>query len=197
MIFYYDRLTDTGIPIPNTVENTDNPDQAWPRTVQLRLLRMFDWAGIDYQIATVDNPGAPGWYPIGIGWFDFDVDYISLISAAGIELLQNNQLRILFYYHEGDNPQRIKERIDELCAEHQLPEQCYLFVSANTASTQLENFVYFGDHECFFNYINRNQLPVANTARTPSRQFTVLTRIPKDWRSVIMSQLWKRGILSG
>ena len=39
-------------------------------------------------------------------------------------------------------------------------------------------------------------MPVANTARTPSRQFTVLTRIPKDWRSVIMSQLWKRGILA-
>lgn len=195
MIFYYDQLTDAGIPIPNTVKNLDNPDTEWPRTVQLRLLRMFNWAEIDYQITSIDKYNTPGWYPIGIGWFDFDVDYIALMSETARQLIEDGALRILFYYHEGDNPAKIKERLDQLCVEHNLPEQCYLFVSANTAATDLNNFVYFGDHECFFNYINRNQLPISNTARTPSRQFTALTRIPKDWRSVIMSQLWKRGIL--
>lgn len=195
MIFYYDQLTDAGIPVPNTVKNLDNPDTEWPRTVQLRLLRMFNWAEIDYQITSIDKYNTPGWYPIGIGWFDFDVDYIALMSETARQLIEDGALRILFYYHEGDNPAKIKERLDQLCVEHNLPEQCYLFVSANTAATDLNNFVYFGDHECFFNYINRNQLPISNTARTPSRQFTALTRIPKDWRSVIMSQLWKRGIL--
>lgn len=195
MIFYYDRLTESGTPIPNTVKDIENSDQSWPRTVQLRLLRMFDWAGIDYQTIPVDRFNVTGWYPIGISWFDFDVDYIDLIPSTTVQLIRDQHLRVLFYYHEGDNPEKIKQRLDALCLQHRLPEQCYLFVSANTRASELNNFVYFGDHECFFNYINRNQLPIANTARTPSRQFTALTRIPKDWRSVIMSQLWKRGIL--
>jgi hypothetical protein len=42
-------------------------------------------------------------------------------------------LRVLFYYHEGDNPARIKNRLDEL-QQSLLPPNCYVFVSGNTAA---------------------------------------------------------------
>ena len=196
MIFYYDKLDETGTPIPNLSSlDSKDFDKSYPWVVQLRLLRLFNFAGADYNISTINKLATPGWYPIGISWFDFTIDYFELISTDAMALIRDSKLKVLFYYHEGDNPALIKHRIDQLCQDHGLENNPYKFVSANTAASKLENFVYFGDHECFFNYINRNQLPITSSNKIPSSDFTVLTRIPKDWRALIMSRLWKEGVL--
>jgi hypothetical protein len=110
--------------------------------------------------------------------------------------LQQQEIKVLFYYHEGDNPDRIRERLDSLCVQHQLPQGCYLFVSANTAADSVAGCYYFPDHEYFLSYVNRRQgyTPVTDIPRR--YDFTALNRIHKWWRGSIMSDLHADGILS-
>jgi hypothetical protein len=132
---------------------------------------------------------------VALAWHDFDCDYISLMSSTVLSRVQNHEIRLLFYYHEGDNPAKIKQRIDALCVDHDLSQDCYLFVSANTAADHLDNFLYFSDHEHFFQYINRGQRsPLMNLYERPC-QFTALNRTHKWWRAAVMSDLWRSDLL--
>ena len=110
--------------------------------------------------------------------------------------LQQCKIKVLFYYHEGDNPDSIRERLDSLCVQHQLPVDCYLFVSANTIADSVSRCYYFPDHEYFLSYVNRRQgyTPVTDLPR--QYNFTALNRLHKWWRACIMSNLHADGILS-
>jgi hypothetical protein len=123
---------------------------------------------------------------VGLGFFNFDVDYFDLIPQQILE----QKKTILFYYHEGDNPERIRERLDYCCYRHNLPLSCYLFISANTAADNVDRFYYFPDHEHFLLYINRHQgyTPVTDLPR--SYDFTALNRVHKWWRGSIMSDMY-------
>jgi hypothetical protein len=101
---------------------------------------------------------------------------------------------VLFYYHEGDNPANIRYRLDKLADRHQLPANCYTFVSANTMATKYKNFVYFPDHEFFFRFVNRAQLLEA-PVQSLQHKFTALNRLPKWWRASIISDLLEIGLL--
>ena len=195
----YEHLAIDGVGYPNLARHKAQPytpewrkfDQHWPRTVPLRLLMYTT----DYTIVTVDDVFDRAWYPIGIGWFDFDYDYFANMSSAALAQVLQGQLQILFYYHEGDNPKRIKYRLDKLADRHRLPRNCYTFVSANSTANQYKNFVYFPDHEFFFRFINRRQLPV-NTKPDVLHRFTALNRLPKWWRATIISDLLHQGLLT-
>jgi hypothetical protein len=170
-------------------------DDQWPRTVPLRLLVYLDMAGISIQSFTVEDAPPGSWYPVALAWHDFDCDYFSLMSTTVLDLVKKQHIRILFYYHEGDNPAKIKQRFDRLCEKHYLPADCYLFVSANNAANDLGNFCYFPDHEFFFRYVNRRQnLPSISTNPRPY-EFTVLNRTHKWWRASCMADLKKLGVL--
>ena len=170
-------------------------DDQWPRTVPLRLLVYFDRAGIISKSFTVEDAPLGSWYPVALAWHDFDCDYISLMSAELLQRIRNSEIRILFYYHEGDNPIKIKQRIDALCVNHSLPHDCYLFASANTAAADLENFIYFPDHEYFFQYVNRKQALPEISIEPRSYKFTVLNRTHKWWRASCMADLHRSGVL--
>jgi len=166
-----------------------NFDAYYPRVVPLRLLMYTKNFKVTRVINAVDTKS---WYPIGLSWFDFSIDYFNLLSdLAKYEILCGN-IKILFYYHEGDNPARIKDRLDELVKKHNFPPNCYYFISANTAADQLENFSYFPDHEFFFRYVNRHQPAVI---AKPTQDFTALNRLHKWWRASVMSDLQHRGLL--
>jgi hypothetical protein len=128
-------------------------------------------------------------------FFNFDIDYIELLSPTVKQHLLNNNLKLLFYYDEADGPHKIKQRLDQLCAQHHLPTDCYLFISANTAADQFDKFVSFSADELL--YWDRNQpvaaLPVHNNKR--HRDFTVLSRTHKWWRATAMTDLYYRGLL--
>jgi hypothetical protein len=169
-------------------------DHHWPYTVPLRLLLYFDWAGIDYCCcSTYDD--APGWYPVGIGWFDHRIDYFGLMSDRVHKRLRDGSLSVLFYYHEGDNPAVIQNRLRHLAERHNLPEMCYLLISANSAAESLPQSIYFDDHELFFNYVNRAQAadPLPNTR---DYQFTLLNRTHKQWRASVVTDLWRKDLLN-
>jgi len=204
--FVFDRAH-LGRPYPNLAPMMDASNgyhgmgDTFPYIVPCRLLYFCQDHGYPMSVSYV-NQSIPNnaYYPVGIGWFDFDQDYFALISNQVLTLLRNHQLRVLFYYHEGDNPAHEKTRLDQLCQQHQLPTDCYRFVSGNTACESLSNFVYFPDHELFYwrngvVWNNRSQPGCHVHNRPRSRQFTLLSRIHKWWRSTIVSYLHREHLL--
>lgn len=194
----YDSLATDSIGYPNLARHRATPytpkwrefDQHWPRTVPLRLLMYTQ----DYCVALVSDDVKRAWYPIGIGWFDFDFDYFAAMSDVALNKVRSKNLQVLFYYHEGDNPANIRYRLDKLADRHQLPANCYTFVSANTMATKYKNFVYFPDHEFFFRFVNRAQL-LGAPVQSLQHKFTALNRLPKWWRASIISDLLEIGLL--
>lgn len=205
--FVFDR-SEHGRPYPNLAPPMDASNgyhgmgDTYPWIIPCRLLYYCYDHRYPIGISYIDQAiPANSYYPVGIGWFDFSIDYFALMSATVRALLKENKLQVLFYYHEGDNPVHEKNRLDALCAEHNLPLNCYVFVSGNTACQQLDNFVYFPDHELFYwrNGVVWNDRPqpgcTAHT-RPRSREFTMLSRIHKWSRATIVSYFHKQGLLN-
>lgn len=204
--FFFDTITSRGIPYPNLGQVVARPgqpqwrafDQQWPYVTHFRPLLYFKRAHQSYQILSHEHGEFQrAWYPIAFGWFDFAIDYIRLIPEETRRLIDSKQLQILFYYHEGDNPELIKHRLDDLCINHGLPTDCYRFISSNTQAQKLDQCFYFDDHENFFRFINHEQI-AANVTKAPpalDHSFTCLVRQPKDWRAIIMTDLWRYGLL--
>jgi hypothetical protein len=164
--------------------------------VPLRLQEYCDHHAVKLNLLDLTSAWpADAMYPIGLGFFDFGIDYFELLPDRVKAELFWNHVRVLFYYHEGDNPFRIKERLDKLCAKHNLRKDCYVFVSANTAAQGIPGFVYFNDFELW--YWQRNEhvpaMPIHTSTR--ERDFTVLNRLHKTWRATAMADLHRKGLL--
>lgn len=178
--------------------------QAWrefgshfPYTIPLRLQEYCEHHAVDLGIFnTADLLPQNAFYPVGLAFFDFGIDYFDLLSATVTHLIKNQQLRVLFYYHEGDNPARIKQRLDHLVKIHQMPQQCYVFVSANSAADTIPGFVYFNDFELWYYQRNCSTPALAVHDQTREREFTVLNRLHKSWRATVMADLDRSGMLS-
>jgi hypothetical protein len=170
--------------------------QHWPYTTPLRLQEYCAEHSVPINIFSItDQLPANTYYPICLGFFDFSIDYVALLPAKVGEKLKQKQLRLLFYYHEGDNPQRMKNRLDTLCQEHHMPKDCYVFVSANSAADRLPGFVTFHDFELW--YYQRNLAVTALPAHDQPRErdFTCLSRVHKWWRATAVADLWQSGLL--
>ena len=137
-------------------------------------------------------------YPIQWGWFSFDIDYIELLPEIVKTAVAQKIIQILFYYHEGDNPARIKARLDLLCEQNAIDKNSYRFVSGNTAADLLENSIHFCDHELL--YYNRNKSHekfFKTVALRRDWRFLCLTRTHKWWRASVVADLRRTGLLDG
>lgn len=178
--------------------------QAWrefgshfPYTVPLRLQEYCEHHSVKINIHHMHGSlPANTFYPVGLGFFDFGIDYFTLLPAQVFTALYQGRIRVLFYYHEGDNPARIKQRLDQLASNLRLPLDCYVFVSANSAADSIPGFVYFDDFELW--YWQRNEhTPAYEIHNQPrQREFTVLNRLHKSWRATAMADLHRRGVLN-
>jgi hypothetical protein len=178
--------------------------QAWrefgsyfPYTIPLRLQEYCDHHQVEIGIHSItDKLPDNTFYPVGLSFFDFGIDYFTLLPSAVFTAVYHGQIRVLFYYHEGDNPHRIKQRLDQLAAQVRLPQDCYVFVSANTAAKDIPGFVYFTDFELW--YYQRNIDVAACTVHDQPRErdFTVLNRLHKSWRATAMADLHRHGALN-
>lgn len=169
-------------------------DQHWPRTIPLRLQEYCHDFGM-LGVFTHEHYPNKSFYPIALGWFDFDLDYFALLPKQIFHGMQNCTLQILFYYHEGDNPARMQHRLDTLVRQWQLPTNCYVLVSSNSAADQLERCVAFQDSELWYWHRNRScPLPIHSQPR--GREFTVLARLHKWWRAAVVSDLRHLGVLN-
>lgn len=199
--FVFDRRNDSR-PYPNLAPMQDNPHESYtglgdtyPYIVPCRLLYYAQDHNYPIQIYYTDQAFPTNcYYPVGIGWFDFSQDYFAMMGEEIRTYLRIGQLRVLFYYHEGDNPVHEQARLDALCAQHCLPIDCYRFVSGNTACKKLDRFVYFVDHELFYwrNSVkwNDHDMPGCSYHTRPrERKFTALNRFHKWWRATIMADL--------
>jgi hypothetical protein len=169
--------------------------QHWPNTVPAELYEHFNTHDVKYTLSDVNSATAGAYYTVGIGFFNFDVDYFALMSEVVRRQLRREELVVLFYYHEGDNPFRIRDRLDELCQNHLLPPNCYRFVSGNTAADDIANFAYFPDHELLYWHRNQSIPPASVHGRRRLRDFTVLSRTHKWWRATVMTDLHRAGLL--
>lgn len=171
-------------------------EQYWPCTIPFRPQEYCEYHGVQLNIfGPNDTWPANSFYPIGLGFFNFAIDYFNLLSERVFAELAHGHIRILFYYHEGDNPTRIKQRLDALARQHQLPLDCYRFVSGNSAAGDLEHFVYFADFELWYWHRNKDTkaLPVHSEPR--ERDFTALNRLHKSWRATAMADLLQHHVL--
>jgi hypothetical protein len=196
--FCFDHLTSADLGYPNLAKlnlASNEFDTTWPRTLPVRLFSYFPQMGIPTNVWTIDQAPNGSWYPVGLAWHDFDCDYLALVPPRTYQRIKIGQIRMLFYYHEGDNPYRIKQRLDMLCARHGFPCDSYVFVSANSAADALDNFIYFPDHELFFRYINRRQRSCLPTVGPKQKDFTVINRTHKWWRATCMADLHSQGLL--
>jgi len=170
--------------------------QHWPYTIPLRVEEYCQAHGVKINIHDLKSTfPANTFYPVGLDFFDFDIDYFELMGSVLKDHLRKKNLRVLFLYHEGDNPARIKSRLDALTVQHSLPKDCYVFVSSNSQADRLENFVTFVDFELWYHARNR-EIPLPVHTKPRSREFTALTRLHKWWRATVMADLQRNNVLT-
>ena len=164
--------------------------QHWPNTIPLRLQEYCDHHGVKLNIIDIDSEWpSHAFYPVGLGFFDFGIDYFELMPERIRTGLFFDDVRVLFYYHEGDNPWHIKTRLDDLCTKHNLRGDCYVFVSSNSAASNIPRFVAFQDSELWYWQRNHSSPPLPVHTQPRERDFTVLNRLHKSWRALIMADL--------
>ncbi len=199
--FVFDRFVN-GQPYPNLAPIIDisqgynQLELEYPRIIPLRLLYFVKDHDYPHRIYDISQTfPANSFYPVGIAWFNFDLDYFGLMSAQVLELCRAKKLTILFYYHEGDDPNREKHRLDQLCDHHRLPRNCYVFVSGNTQADNIPGFVHFVDHELFYWRCSRLQPVLSAHGRPRTHRFTALSRRHQSWRATVMAWLHQQNIL--
>ena len=170
--------------------------QHYPYTVPMDLLEHCATHGVAHTVHVLNSAWPEGsYYGIALQFFNFSIDYIELLPLTVKNNLQTKKLKLLFYYDEGDNPFKIKQRLDHLCTAHAVPLDCYHFISSNTAAEHLPRFHYFLDAEVLYWHRTRkiNPMPVHNNPRR--KEFTVLSRTHKWWRATVMSDLHRNNLL--
>jgi len=182
----------TGRPLPNGMdpEKCRNDDFAteWPWLDYPRLFYYFKESKIP--VSVVHTPQAPNnsWYPITIGWFDFTQDYFDLINPQALD----KGMKIVFLYHEADNPEDINTRLTELADKHNYHN--IAFISGNSAADQYEYTHYWPELEYMYQRsVDFSKASITHFKRR-SKQFVALCRIDKLWRKVFMSNLWAKGL---
>ena len=212
--FVVDRIV-RGRAYPNLARHSAEPytpawrefSQHWPGTVPVELITHCEAHAYPYSVTTTSEYVASAntvlhYYPVQWGWFSFDLDYIGLLPPEVKLALQDNSrnLRLLFYYHEGDNPLRIKLRLDQLCTQNGLNSNVYRLVSGNTAADTVEHCVHFCDHELLY-YMRNKQIPAKpvkflKTGVAMRESFLLLSRSHKWWRATVLTDLKRQGLLA-
>ena len=182
----------TGRPLPNGVSleryHEGNFDTESPRLDYPRIFYYLKESNIDCVVKHTPEAGAGAWYPMTVGWFDFTLDYFDLINPLALDM----DMKIVFFYQEGDNPERINQRLTELADKHGYHN--IAFVSGNSVADQYEYTYYWSEVE----YMYKRTVDFTKASKTHfkrrSKHFTALCRIDKLWRKAFMSNLWKKGL---
>lgn len=190
------------IPYPNcSNHNGILGDDSWgefsttyPNTDYFRFIDYLYEENITFNLWKTKDAPHKSFYPIAINTYHLDFDYFSEISHAALNRLKNNTLQILFFYHEADNPFKIRNHLHKLCEKYNIDKNLIYFISGNTSADEIKNFYYFFDDEILY----RNSIDWENHvnfhAEKRKQKFTALVRIHKLWRAIFMSELWKAGL---
>jgi hypothetical protein len=129
-----------------------------------------------------------------LSWFDFGRDYMSLISPAALARIKAKEMLLVFTYHEGDHPGRIRDRLDALCVDHGIDTEMVWLISGNTTADKHHHCVYWSELEFMYWRTVDRGTGAKYHLNSRSRAYTGLCRIDKLWRKVFMSDLWSNGL---
>lgn len=132
-------------------------------------------------------------YLVAVSFFDFTIDWPSLLPPDRLQALRDRRLRLIFYYSEGDHPGRMLDHLDQQFSAAGVDPACLRLISANSAADNLERGAWLADDELLFRKRNRSCQPVQAHDFPRSRLFTALVRTHKWWRATIMADFWRRG----
>lgn len=194
MIFEFDRWVQDK-PYPNLARWQAEPytpawrqfSHHWPFSEPVMLYEYLQ----DENLLT--STAAQPIYPVAVSFFDFSVDWISLLPAARLQSLRDGRLLLLFYYSEGDNPQRIWHHLVAQLGAAGIGQDRLRLISANSSADSLDHGIWFADDEMLYRKRNRKCQPVAIHHGPRSRLFTALVRTHKWWRATVMADFWRRG----
>ena len=183
----------TGRPMPNgiPVDHHDLIDDLDGYRLDFpRMIYYLRDCKIPYQVVLTKDAPLGAWYPMVAGWFDFSQDYIAQISNTALAKIKSKEMSLVFTYHEGDHPGRIRDRLNTLCEQHGIDCEMTWVVSGNSAADQYQNCVYWPELEfMYWRTVNKNSCALYHL-NPRSRAYTGLCRIDKLWRKVFMSDLW-------
>jgi len=187
----------TGRPMPNGIPVAlhDQLDFLDGKRLDFpRLIYYLRDCKIPNQVVLTKDAPPGAWYPVVLGWFDFDQDYFSTISVEGFERIKRKELKLIFTYHEGDHPGHIRNRLDWLCDQHGVDPAMVWLISGNTTADQYPNTIYWPELEfMYWRTVDRNA-GARYHLNLRSRAYIGLCRIDKLWRKVFMSDLWSHGL---
>ena len=183
----------TGRPMPNGIPvelHSQINDMDGYRLDFPRIIYYLRDCKISSQVVLTKDAPCGAWYPMVSGWFDFNQDYISQISHDALTKIKRKEMILVFTYHEGDHPGRIRDRLNILCAQHGIAVEMTWLISGNSSADQYLNSVYWPELEfMYWRSVDRNAGARYHLA-SRSRAYTGLCRIDKLWRKVFMSDLW-------
>jgi len=159
----------------------------------MHFFEYLDRCGIEYKFVEWTQADHSTFYPISVSYFDFGVDWFSLMPAMIIQKLRSKSLTVWFFYSEGDNPQKIRDHLDAQCRQHKINPKMIRFTSANSVANDIPRFSHFVDDECLYQLRNTYH-PLDYHDRQRSKKFTALVRTHKWWRASTMARLWNAGI---
>lgn len=195
--FCIDQIID-GKPYPNLARLDAKPytqewrkfSTTWPFSEPVHFIEYLDRCGIEYQFVEWTQADRHTLYPISISYFDFGVDWFSIMPTIIREKLRSKSLTAWFFYSEGDNPQHIRDRLDQLCLQHEIDPRMIQVTTANSAATSVSGFTHFVDDECLF-WLRNTDAPIDFHDRPRKKKFTALVRTGKWWRAAVMASIWK------
>lgn len=193
MIFEFDRYLD-GRPYPNLARWQARPftpewrqfSHHWPFSEPVMLVEY-----LSHENMQIDN-GRPT-YIISISFFDFTIDWPSLLPDHRLCQLRKGEIDILYYYSEGDNPANMRRHLIKQFDAVGIAHHNIKIISANSAADDLPGCAWFADDELLFRRKNRHNQPLPWQAGPRSRLFTALVRTHKWWRATVMADFWRRG----
>lgn len=193
---------ENGVPLPNLAVNAHLPytndwyqySREWPYSEPVHFFEYLRHECISYECVYPEHIDKDTVYPISLSFFDFSVDWFSLMNNTVLEALQNGILRLWFFYSEGDNPVTIQKHLHKLAEQYKISPAQILFTSANSSADLLDNFSCFVDDELLFRQRNRHCFATLFHRAPRKRQYTALSRAHKWWRATTMARLWSQGL---
>lgn len=167
--------------------------QRSPYSEPSMLVEYLRQEGIDVEIRTVDQSTADSYYVIALSFFDFGISWFDLLSDELLNRLRRRQIRLLFWYSEGDNPQHIRDHLDAQAQAADVDPNQVWIVSANSAADDVDNAVWFADDEMLYRYRNRRIMADPTHDDVRRYKFTALVRTHKWWRATVMANIWRHG----
>lgn len=193
MIFEFDRYSQDK-PYPNLARHRAEAytpewrqfSQHWPFSEPPMLIEYLRDEGLAWR------DSGPRVLLVAVSFFDFSIEWFDLIPQQQVDAMRSGDLRLCFFYSEGDNPQVLRRHLEQQCRTAGVDPAQLMLITANSAADQIPGSAWFADDELLFRKRNRRVAALSYHERPRSRLFTALVRTHKWWRATVMADLWRR-----